>query len=136
MRNIVRKSACLALVMGALAMAPAAYAGSTIGGNPSNGGGTTFGADAITGSVGGQEVAAALASGSPTAINNAIINAVNATGFNLAGGDNLAPLPGLTGAQTVTVLLGLIQNFAAATGLGPNDSAIILLTAIARTAAA
>ncbi len=133
MLKITRKYAYLALVSGALSLAPMAHAGSGIGGNPSNGGGTTFGVDNLTSALGAEAIAEAVATGDPIAIDAAILAAIAASGFTT--GDRLSPpLTGLTGAQTVTALVDQIVAFAAAVGLALTAPSIQALLAIAETA--
>jgi len=120
-----------AVISAAVAAAPmAVMAGSTIGGQPGNGGGTTFGISEV---LGGQAVADAIASGDPAAINTAILNSI---ALNFPSGVDLAPFPNQTGAETVAILTSLIQNFAAAVGLPLNSPAIQALLQIAQTAIA
>ena len=126
----------IALVLATGLAATPALAGSTIGGNPSNGGGQTFGADSVTSVVGATEVAEAVATGDPAAVETALTNAIAANFPGGADSADLGPLPGLTGAQTVQVLVNLIQSFAAAVGLPLSSPAIQQLLQIAQTAAA
>lgn len=133
MLKIMRKYVYPVLVSGALTLAPMAQAGSAIGGNPSNGGGVTFGVENLTSALGAGAIAEAVESGDPVAIDAAITAAIAASGFTT--GDRLSPpLTGLTGAQTVTALVDQIVAFAAAVGLALTAPSIQALLAIAETA--
>lgn len=130
--NITRNTLFGTVVAFGMAMAPIANAGSAIGGNPSNGGGATFGIENLQSALGAEELTLAIAAGDPAGISAALLSAVAASGFST--GDRLTPFPGLTGAQTVTVLTNEILAFAASLGLAANDPAILALLEIARTA--
>jgi hypothetical protein len=122
----------------ALPLAAPVFAGSTIGGQPGNGGGTTFGTPAasLVNIFGGEELARAIASGDPVQINTALLNAINAAFPGGIGSIDLSPLPGMTGAETVSLLTALIRDYAAAVGLALNSPSIVALLQIAATASA
>ena len=123
-----------------LAFAPinTAIAGSTLGGVPNNGGGVTFGSPAttLTNIVGGQGVADAVASGDPAQVEADLLTAIALNFPGGIGSTDLEPLPGMSGAQTVSLLVSLIENFAAAIGLPLSSPAIQALLRLARTASA
>ena len=155
MLNILRKSAYALLSIGVLAIGATAHAGSTIGGNPANGGGTTFGAPltglaalnaalVITADDDGA-IERAVESGDAAAIGTALNNALNGTGLvltntatgqsiTLTAATDLEPFPGLTGAESVAILRGLIFQLAAVLGLPEDAEVIETLLAIAETA--
>lgn len=114
------------------------FSGSTIGGNPTNGGGQTFSAPSpattLEAVVGGQAVVDAIASGNPAQVETALLAAVTANFPGGVGSADLDPLPGQTGAQTVAILTNLIQKFAANVKLPLNSPAIQQLLQIAQTA--
>ena len=128
-----------AFSMAILTTAPiAASAGSTIGGQPGNGGGTTFGVpcSSISCVLGGPALAQAIASGDPAAINMALLNAISLNFPGGIGDVDLDPLPGQSGAQTVAILRQLILDFARAVGLPEDAPSILALLQIAQTALA
>lgn len=155
MYRIIRKFAYALLSVGVLALGSAAFAGSTIGGNPSNGGGVMFGAP-LTGAAAlnaaliitaddDGALEAAVESGDSAAISQALNSALNGSGLvltntvtgqsvTLTAATDLAPLPGLTGAESVAILRGLIFQLAAVLGLPEDAEVIETLLAIAETA--
>lgn len=114
----------------------AATAGSTIGGQPANGGGITFGMPCFSIScvLGGPGVAEAIASGDPAAIDAALLNAISLNFPRGIGDVDLDPLPGQSGAQTVALLVELILDFARTVGLSEDSASIQALLRIAQTA--
>lgn len=137
MRNHFRVLLASAALLSVLS-APAAFAGTTLGGVPNNGGGVTFGAPAtaLTTILGGQALQDAIASGDPVQIESALQSAIRLNFPNGIGAVDLDPLPGQTGAQTVALLVSLIQAFAAAVGLPLTSPSIQALLQIAQTAIA
>ena len=141
-RLVVLGSAVLMTV----AMAGPGFSGSTIGGNPTNGGGQTFSAPSGGTTTVPPAAAGALATAvetvaevlgadaTPAQVETAITTAI-ATSFPAGtGAVRLAPLPGQSPAQTVITLTNLIQTFAAQVGLPAGSPAIQQLLAIAQSA--
>ena len=124
MLNILRKSAYVLLSVGALVLGTTAHAGSTIGGNPANGGGTTFGAPSISDTLNN------LLNGDGIPVTNPITGET----LLLTASTDLEPFPGLGGEASVARLRILVLELAAILGLSENDSAIQTLLRIAETA--
>lgn len=144
MLNFFRKSAYLVLLSGSIMLVPSAHAGSTIGGNPSNGGGVTFGVPIPQLLVDDdRRLEEALATGDPALISAALLNALaigitvtlpGGSTFLLSNATDLSPFPDQTGEATVQALTVLVLQLAVFLGLSPTDPAILRLLEIADTA--